>query len=642
MQRTGQLSYAPRVLGAALELFGAELPVRFGVGLPGALVSPVAPCQTPITKNDVEVGPWRARLGLTARKLEELVDLDASRPDAKYHLARVHIVLGDEAAAHAAVDRLLEEHPDFVPGHVLDWRLATRGTPFDEAAFDRRFARWLGGSDWGAAWIHAVREQSAGRWKKAAAAYGRVIASSDRNEGPFAGAEVEAYVGRGVAFLEARQYHAAARDFAVAQGLWSDFVEADLLCAKAYLLAGERSEAEGLFESLNEAVGPARRREIATWVTAIYCQKNDFDGAIAWADRVNEAFSHRVRGFLEYFRWHNAAAVESSRRAIEADPEDDYSWKLLGFALLEHVLGRSGRLADADFRQLVFAAECDTNSSSAAEESLNATLLACVRMVESRPEDAVEHSRRSVALLGDASALAIHASTLALSGRLEEAEAAARRALALRPRSRYTLGALGRVLERQGRLDEAADAYRRVIASRPGRSIGYGGLAGVLLRQNRFAEAATICEKAIDLPPHNSPVHELLALARFRLSQPGEALRSVERGLGRVPDRARLHWMRAVVLAGVGRRDEALQSLLRSFGVDAGGGADARRIDALLGELANAPSWRIVPARLRSTFFDDLWIGALEDVAGALRSDAVESLLSMLRAEVTGETHVVD
>ncbi len=78
-------------------------------------------------------------------------------------------------------------------------------------------------------------------------------------------------------------------------------------------------------------------------------------------------------------------------------------------------------------------------------------------------------------------------------GRLEEAEQAIRRSLAIETNAALKTvcrDELGRVLMAQGRWEEAADCFRECIAEAPGRGCGYRAMAEMLLRRGGRSAAA--------------------------------------------------------------------------------------------------------------------------------------------------------
>ncbi|HEV7960415.1 MAG TPA: methyltransferase domain-containing protein, partial [Rhizomicrobium sp.] len=82
-------------------------------------------------------------------------------------------------------------------------------------------------------------------------------------------------------------------------------------------------------------------------------------------------------------------------------------------------------------------------------------------------------------------------------GKLEEAEASTRRALALAPSFAQALGNLGSMLKDQGRLDEAAAVYRQLLQIRPEDIDGLNGLASVLAARGEAARALETVHRSL-------------------------------------------------------------------------------------------------------------------------------------------------
>src|SRR3546814_2666875 len=76
-------------------------------------------------------------------------------------------------------------------------------------------------------------------------------------------------------------------------------------------------------------------------------------------------------------------------------------------------------------------------------------------------------------------------------GRLEEAENAYRRALAVRPDIANAVYNLGILLRRTGRFKESVEALRRLLEIQPNFGAAYENLGRSLYRDGSFDEAAT-------------------------------------------------------------------------------------------------------------------------------------------------------
>ena len=84
---------------------------------------------------------------------------------------------------------------------------------------------------------------------------------------------------------------------------------------------------------------------------------------------------------------------------------------------------------------------------------------------------------------------------------------------------------LGAALQSQGRLDEAAAHYRRAIALRPDYAAAYSNLGTALRAQGRLDEAVATYERAIALQPDFPDAHYNLALLARKAGREQEAIR---------------------------------------------------------------------------------------------------------------------
>ncbi len=114
------------------------------------------------------------------------------------------------------------------------------------------------------------------------------------------------------------------------------------------------------------------------------------------------------------------------------------------------------------------------------------------------PDDADIHNNRALALR------ALH--------RLEDAEAASRRAIELEPERPESRNSLGTVLEDQGRKDEALATYRAATEVAPGYAIGHVNTGRLLSERDELPEALASYTRATECDP--SRTDAWLALGR--------------------------------------------------------------------------------------------------------------------------------
>jgi predicted O-linked N-acetylglucosamine transferase (SPINDLY family) len=182
-------------------------------------------------------------------------------------------------------------------------------------------------------------------------------------------------------------------------------------------------------------------------------------------------------------------------------------------------------------------------------------------------------------------------------GRFRDAEATARRGLALDARLVEARHTLGRALAAQGRMAEAADAFRAVVAAQPQSAVAHMHLGNAL--EDPVA-AADSYARALALDPGLRPLHCLIGEATRRAAGDAAALPHLRRAVELVPADAG-GW--ALLGAALRRteRDEAVACLERALALDGRHlGALVHQIEILQGdgafEAASAAFERLLAA----------------------------------------------
>lgn len=124
------------------------------------------------------------------------------------------------------------------------------------------------------------------------------------------------------------------------------------------------------------------------------------------------------------------------------------------------------------------------------------------------------------------------ANKLMRQGKLEEAIACYRRALAQNPNFAWSHHNLGEALVKQGQLDEAIACYRNAIAQQPNFAWFHYNLAQALVKQGELEESLIFFRKAIELNPNlvhrNLPAnHSLLYQLGYIFLQQGQTNEAV-------------------------------------------------------------------------------------------------------------------
>jgi tetratricopeptide (TPR) repeat protein len=126
----------------------------------------------------------------------------------------------------------------------------------------------------------------------------------------------------------------------------------------------------------------------------------------------------------------------------------------------------------------------------------------------------------------------------------------------------------GNALREAGRLAEAVASYRRAIALNPDYGMAHNNLAAALNQQEVFAAGLASSERAIALIPEFFGAHVNHADALMGLGRFAEAEGPLRRALDLAPDRAQTHRDLGWVLAKLGRYEEAVACLEQAIAWD--------------------------------------------------------------------------
>ena len=110
----------------------------------------------------------------------------------------------------------------------------------------------------------------------------------------------------------------------------------------------------------------------------------------------------------------------------------------------------------------------------------------------------------------------------------------------------------GIVLGRQGRLDDAAAMFRHALAADPQHPRAYANLAVALERLGRLDESLAAARRAIELAPGDANPHHTLGKTLVKLNRLSEAIASLRRAVQLAPNDAEAHGSlaKALLLSG--------------------------------------------------------------------------------------------
>jgi tetratricopeptide (TPR) repeat protein/2-polyprenyl-3-methyl-5-hydroxy-6-metoxy-1,4-benzoquinol methylase len=150
-------------------------------------------------------------------------------------------------------------------------------------------------------------------------------------------------------------------------------------------------------------------------------------------------------------------------------------------------------------------------------------------------------------------------------GKLDEAVARYRWALALEPNNADAHYNLGNVLRQQSKFDEAEIHYQRAVVLKPTFAEAHNNLGNVLRRQGKSDEAATHYQQAVALKPNFADAHINLGNALLDQGRADEAASQYHRAMALNPGSAEAHGNLANVLNWQGRLDEAVVEYQRAL-----------------------------------------------------------------------------
>jgi len=159
------------------------------------------------------------------------------------------------------------------------------------------------------------------------------------------------------------------------------------------------------------------------------------------------------------------------------------------------------------------------------------------------------------------------ADALVPEGRLQEAEAAYLRALALRPLHPATRNNLGRLYLSQGRLTEAEAQFEALLSASPDNIPARLNLGGLLLRRGEWQRARGVYSRALEFGDTGGQAQRHLGKISLRFADdPDAALGYIDAAMARVNDgQAELLGERGVALRALARYGEAETAYLEAL-----------------------------------------------------------------------------
>jgi tetratricopeptide (TPR) repeat protein len=158
---------------------------------------------------------------------------------------------------------------------------------------------------------------------------------------------------------------------------------------------------------------------------------------------------------------------------------------------------------------------------------------------------------------------------LQAQGKLDEAIALYRAALARDPNDALTHSNLGTALKANGQLDEAIAQYRTALDLAPNDADGHYNLGNALMAQGKLVDAADRFREALRIEPGLAEAHLNLGIALGSLGQTDDAADHFRRAIELEPDAVAAINNLGLLRAAQGRLDEATALFRRALAIDA-------------------------------------------------------------------------
>jgi protein O-GlcNAc transferase len=170
-------------------------------------------------------------------------------------------------------------------------------------------------------------------------------------------------------------------------------------------------------------------------------------------------------------------------------------------------------------------------------------------------------------------------------GRMEDAIAAYREAVRLKPDYSEGYNNLGAALQAIGRMDEAISAYREAVRINAAYATAWSNLGSALQHEGKINDAITAYHQAIQLKPDYAMAHYNLGNAMRALHHANEAIDSFRTAVRLKPDFAEAHSNLGAVLHEQERLDESLAEYQEALKLRPNWGSAAAQVVHLLRQL---------------------------------------------------------
>ncbi len=190
---------------------------------------------------------------------------------------------------------------------------------------------------------------------------------------------------------------------------------------------------------------------------------------------------------------------------------------------------------------------------------------------------------------------------------------------------------LGVALQAEGRVDDAVAHYRAAIALSPAYAPAYSNLAIALRAQKKNDEALRMNERALQLKPDFAGAHYNLANLLLDEGDPAAAIEHFQRALATEPASADVHNNLGIALAATGRVDDAVVEFRRALALDPRSAKAQRNLGDALS--ARGDGAGAIDALRRAVDLDPADAAVRYDCAGALlEAGRLDEAIAQFRA----------
>jgi protein O-GlcNAc transferase len=207
-------------------------------------------------------------------------------------------------------------------------------------------------------------------------------------------------------------------------------------------------------------------------------------------------------------------------------------------------------------------------------------------------------------------------------GRMEEAIAAYREAVRLKPDYSEAYNNLGSALQAFGRIHEAIDAYREAVRLQPAYATAWSNLGSCLQVQGNLNDAIAAYREALRINPDYALAHYNMGNALRAVRRPSESIDAFRNAARLKPDLAEAHSNLGAALHEQGRLDEALAAYQDALRLRPAWGSAAAQVVHLLRHLCRWDELAPPAAALRHAIATDAPLAKGIPPFSVLASDA--------------------